>query len=116
MTIESIAKVCHEANRAYCAELGDASQKPWEESPDWQRRSAVDGVRFHLDNPSAGPRGSHENWLRAKLADGWAYGKTKDAAHKTHPCLVDYDELPADQRVKDSIFVGIVHALATLLA
>ncbi len=46
MTIESIAKICHEANRAYCATIGDASQLPWEESPDWQRQSAINGVKF----------------------------------------------------------------------
>lgn len=47
LTPEDIAKVCHEANRAYCAGIGDHSQKSWEESPDWQRTSAINGVKFH---------------------------------------------------------------------
>ena len=54
-TKEKIAKVCHEANRAYCEALGDYSQTTWEKAPDWQKESAINGVQFHLDNPGASP-------------------------------------------------------------
>src|SRR4051812_24343113 len=110
MTIEKIARVCHEANRVYCATLGDLSQPTWGDAPTWQINSAVSGVEFHLKNPDAGPAGSHENWLRDKQADGWKFGAVKDPAKKEHPCFVPYSELPPEQRAKDSIFVGIVHA------
>ena len=42
----SIAVVCHEANRAWCAVNADDSQKPWNEAKEWQRESAVKGVIF----------------------------------------------------------------------
>ena len=61
LSIEEIAKVCHEVNRGYCKALGDDSQLPWDEAPQWAKTSAINGVRFHLDNPNAGPSGSHEN-------------------------------------------------------
>lgn len=54
--VEMIAKICHEANRAYCQALGDNSQVPWGEAPDWQKQSAVKGVEFHLSNPEAPPQ------------------------------------------------------------
>ena len=111
MTISNIASICHEANRAYCATIGDSSQVPWDEAPEWQRESAINGVAFHIENPTAGPSGSHENWLKEKLADGWVYGEVKDVDAKTHPCCVPYDQLPPAQQAKDFIFVGIVHAL-----
>jgi len=107
----AIARVAHEVNRAYCLALGDTSQVPWEEAPEWQRRSAIDGVRFHRENPCASPSHSHEEWLRGKIADGWVYGPVKDEAAKTHPCCVPYEELPAEQRAKDYIFSAIVRAL-----
>lgn len=110
MNIEMIARVCHEANRAYCAALGDLSQPAWENAPDWQRSSAVAGVEFHIANPSAGPEASHESWLAQKAADGWVYGETKDPEAKTHPCMVAFDQLPREQQAKDFIFRGIVHA------
>lgn len=110
-TIQDIAAVCHAANAEYCRRTGDDSQPAWSEAPRWQQDSAVDGVRYHLDHPHAGPSGSHVNWMRLKLQDGWTYGPVKDAERKTHPCLVAFDQLPASQQAKDAIFVAIVHAL-----
>lgn len=106
-----IARVCHEVNRAYCQALGDQSQVPWADAPDWQRHSAHNGVRLHLES-EAGPDASHENWMAEKVADGWRYGETKDPEAKTHPCLVPFDALPREQQAKDHIFRAVVHALA----
>jgi len=68
MDIEQIATVCHEANRAYCATLGDSSQLPWNEAPDWQRESARKGVEFHVHELRSGgmavPSRSHESWMK----------------------------------------------------
>lgn len=109
--IEAVARVAHEANRAYCAIVGDDSQPSWASAPDWQRDSAIDGVRFHVENPLANPIDSHANWMRMKEAEGWVYGPVKDAEAKTHPCMVEYHELPIEQRRKDSLFIGVVRAL-----
>ena len=115
LTLEKIAEVAHETNRAYCHTIGDDSQIPWDGAPQWQKDSAINGVQFHLDNPSAGQSGSHENWLKVKLAEGWKYGPLKSPEKKEHPCYVPYDELPAEQKVKDALFVGVVRALKVLL-
>ena len=111
---EQIAEVCHEANAAYCRGLGDDSQPMWAEAPDWQRNSAINGVKFHQSRGGKpdGPRASHENWMREKLADGWKYGAVKNPTKKEHPCLVPYDELPKDQQVKDALFTAIVRVLS----
>ena len=116
MTVEQIAEVCHETNRAYCATLGDNSQTSWAEAPEWQRTSAVNGVRFHLDNPNAKPSHSHESWLAEKEAAGWKYGPVKDPEKKEHPCFVPYEELPEEQKAKDALFIGVVHALRSMVA
>jgi hypothetical protein len=107
-----IARICHEANRALCQAFGDNSQSKWDDAPEWQRESALSGVKFHHDNPGAGPAASHENWMREKLAAGWQYGPTKDPERKLHPCLVPFEELPAEQQAKDHVFRAIVHAVA----
>lgn len=106
-----IAIVCHEANRAYCKTLGDNSQNPWDDSPEWQQQSAINGVRFHLENPFATPSASHESWLAEKQATGWTYGEVKDPHKKEHPCFVPFDQLPKAQQAKDKLFKGIVDAL-----
>lgn len=108
-----IAQICHEANRAYCATIGDTSQLPWDEAPDWQKASATVGVNLHANNPDAGEAASHESWMRQKLADGWKFGATKDPDAKEHPCLVAFDELPVEQQAKDFLFRSTVHSLIT---
>ena len=115
MKVEQIAEVCHETNRIYCAMLGDNSQPPWSEAPDWQRTSAINGVLFHIDNPDAKPSHSHDEWLKEKEETGWRYGTVKDAEKKEHPCFVPYSELPPEQKAKDALFIGAVNALRGLL-
>lgn len=107
-TIEQVAKMCHTINKQYCEKLGDNSQPSWEDAPDWQKESAVQGVKHILLNPDAKPWDSHKNWMKQKLNDGWTYGAKKDPEKKTHPCLVPYTDLPADQRVKDELFIECV--------
>lgn len=109
--INRIAMVCHEANRAYCESIGDYSQTSWDDAPDWQRESAINGVRHRIINPLSPPSLSHENWLKEKEATGWKYGPVKDAEKKEHPCFVPYDELPEEQKKKDYLFCAIVDAL-----
>ena len=110
MNIEQVARICHETNRAFCESIGDLSQSPWERAEQWQRDSAIQGVQFKLDNPLAPASAQHDAWCAAKIAAGWKHGDVKDAEAKTHPCLVSYDQLPLDQRIKDFLFVGVVEA------
>lgn len=107
----AIAKVCHQANKAYCESQGDLSQLDWADAPEWQAQSGINGVKFRLENPDAGPDAMHNNWSAEKLADGWVYGDVKDAEKKTHPCLVPFDQLPLFQQKKDKLFSAIVDAL-----
>jgi len=109
--IERIARIAHEANRAYCEDTGDNSQDEWGKAYDWQKQSAIGGVRFKLDNEDATPADQHEAWCEAKRADGWKHGPVKDIEKKEHPCMVAYSELPSTQRAKDFLFVGIVKAM-----
>lgn len=111
MTIEQTAQVCHEANRALQIAQGDPDPSPhWENAPDWQKDSAIEGVTHAL--AGKGARELHEEWLAFKREGGWSYGVKKDALAKTHPCMVPYDRLPPEQKLKDHIFSVIVGVCA----
>ena len=88
LAMEQIARVCHEANRAYCKALGDDSHQPWDEAPYWQRKSAVAGVRAVVESGGL------------------------DAEQKTHPSMRPFAELPESEQRKDKLFLNIVNALA----
>lgn len=108
---KAIAVVAHNVNKALCESHSDFSQTYWDEAPDWQKESAINGVLMHINNPDATPEDSHKSWLAEKEATGWVYGDKKDAVKKTHPCIVPYNELPEFQRAKDYVFREIVHSL-----
>ena len=109
--IKWIAYVCHQANKAWCQSEGDESQTDWAFAEQWQRDSAIKGVKFRLENPEAGPDAQHNAWSADKIADGWVYGEVQDVEKKTHPCLVPFDQLPLFQQKKDKLFSAIVDAL-----
>ncbi len=109
--VERAARVAHEVNRVWCEENGDFSQPSWSDAPSWQIESAIQGVRFHLENPSAPDSASHDNWMNHKVSDGWVYGSVKCAIKKEHPCLVPFDDLSMCQQVKDSLFKSVIHSV-----
>lgn len=107
-----IARICHQTNKAFCEALEDFTQKDWDSAEQWQRDSAIKGVAFALANPDAPASTQHDAWLADKKADGWKYGAVKSPAAKLHPCMVPYEDLPLDQRMKDYLFKGVVAAFA----
>jgi RyR domain len=107
VTAESIARVVHEANRAWQEESSDPAVSPhWDEAPQWQKDSAADGVRNVIAGKTA--RELHDEWVAGKESAGWKYGPVKDGNLKTHHCMVDYEDLPYHQKVKDDLLRAIV--------
>lgn len=110
----TLAHIAHEANRAYCQSIGDNSQPAWDDAPEWQRESAVNGIEGALNGFT--PEQSHESWMAEKVATGWKFGPVKDPEAKEHPCMVPYAELPPEQRRKDALYLAVIKAAAGVLA
>ena len=108
--IPAIAKICHEANKAYCEAIEDNSQVGWHDCEQWQKDSAIMGVTTILENPDITPQEVHEAWMKAKIADGWKYGKIKDAEKKIHYGLKEYENVYPEQKIKDILFSNIVRS------
>lgn len=107
---EQIARVVHAANAELQAIQGDlAPSQPWDSEPDEIRANVLLGVRNARNGMTAAEH--HQAWVEDKLRTGWGYGAAKDAEAKTHPCLVSFDQLPRDQRVKNVLFIAIVRAM-----
>jgi DNA-binding transcriptional MerR regulator len=114
VTPEDIARIIHNANRDLQIVQGDpVPSPPWDddEVPEYQREQNVASVEEALGNPDLTPRQNHEGWYERMRADGFVYGPVKDPVAKTHPTLLPWDQLPAEQRLKNRLFVAIVRAL-----
>lgn len=109
-----IARVTHEANRALSNAMGDFSQLCWEEAPEIIRQSALTGVRSLLSDPTKTPADMHAAWVRYKIDEGWVLGAERNTEAKTHPMLVPFDELPAQDQARDWLFRAIVLACAQI--
>jgi len=109
--VETVAKTVHEVNRGYCAALGDDSQVPWKDAPEWQKRSAIAGVMAILTGEVTTPEDLHVGWFEQKSREGWRYGPIKSPERKEHPCMVPYNDLPVTQRAKDHIFFTLVRSM-----
>jgi DNA-binding transcriptional MerR regulator len=113
VTAEDIARVVHAANRELQIVQGDpVPSPPWDEAPDYQVKQATAGVQEVIRNPGLTAEQSHELWVTRMRDDGWIHGEVKDPARKTHPTLLPWAELPAEQQLKDRLFIAIVRALA----
>jgi hypothetical protein len=110
MTNQDIAKIAHEASRAYSTTINEFKSS-WEDLTDEQRASIVAGVEFVAANPRVSPRKIHAEWVKNKRAAGWRRSKVLDLDKKKSPNLIAFTKLDRTQQVKDELFLGVVKAL-----
>jgi hypothetical protein len=111
LTLEQMARVVHESVRALQLATDNPVAAPsWEDAAAWYHESSIEGVRAALDGVD--PREMHVRWCEHRIRTGWTLGPIKDTVAKTHPWLVDYDELPPAEKAKDALVIAVVRALS----
>lgn len=100
-----VAEACHEANRELQKLTGEEVNGSWDEISEDMRQSTLAGVVEVWEGTT--PEKLHQHWCMERMAAGWRWGPVKDPATKEHPCLVNYNQLPLEQKVKDILFQGI---------
>ena len=139
--LDNRARMLHES---YCESVGD-TEHPWEGLRAFLKesnRSAADHMmtKIRLLLPDQQPleadaaacreafkrwqndpdkdryrRNEHERWRRFHLFYNWQYGEKKDAAKRTHPCLMEYEKLPDAEKKKDDNAWEQIGLMARLL-
>lgn len=106
--LELILTVVHNAN----AVLKKINGEKHEELADMEpaRRAGIKAaIKYALENDTT-PEESHNKWLEAQENLGYKYGIEIDRDKLLHPCMVPYYQLPAEQKLKDDMFVAIIQS------
>jgi class 3 adenylate cyclase len=57
-------------------------------------------------------KNTHDIWAVQRHADGWCFGKERDDAQKQHPCLVNYADLPEEEKEYDrKVSAGVIKTM-----
>lgn len=108
---EQTAAVAYAANTALREILGEELHRDYRLANEPEDHQAM--VAHGVKNARSGvtPEQSHRNWCKDMQTRGWTWGPVEDPILKTHPNLVDYPDLPDEQKIKDRLFLLIVAAL-----
>jgi hypothetical protein len=111
---EEIAEYCHDQTIAL-QRLQErngtpdvAPAEPWASWPEEYKQVTIDGV-LRVQR-GASYRHHQAEWVRAMTALGWTRGP-KDRTARTHPDLIQYDDMNQFQRDKVRMFVSAVVTL-----
>ena len=54
------------------------------------------------------PKEAHDSWWEAYKLLGWVYGPVRDKVAKTHPDMVEFEDLSYEEQIKDAVFLDLV--------
>jgi hypothetical protein len=109
--IAKIARVMHEAVRAWQKANGEKLAPSWSRAPKWMKEASIASVEWRMENPHAPTSAQHDQWMDKKKADGWKHGHKKSPMRKTHPMMAPYDDLPEVEKRKDALVNAVIDSL-----
>lgn len=119
--LTAVARVCHEAGRAWCIEMFEAGARPsstvplpWDDLDREDREAAVAAVRFLLERPGCTPQEIHEHWRRMQTAAGWTHGPVLLAAQKRDPRMTAFFNLPDHRQAQLRLSQAVVKVLSAV--
>lgn len=65
--------------------------------------SLIDGTKWTLAHPEATAEDNHVHWMKFKREQGYKYGEILDTINKTHPSMVNFEDLPDVEKRKDEM-------------
>ena len=107
---EDVARIVHEACRAYQNVLADPYPiEPWDALDSWRRETVITQVK--MIRMGLSPEMIQDAWVRRIESSGWTWGITKDPMAMTHPGLVPWESLPPEDKKKVMLAFRIVYVL-----
>jgi len=107
-----VAKTVHAVTRAYSYAIGQAELPPeWEHLPNKEKALSKNLIAEAISHLICTPQELHETWVKEKCERGWIHGLERDYDNKKHPCLVEWAELPEEEKIRDQMIVTLIWEL-----
>ena len=107
---DQIARIIYLVMKAAAEATGDFSQGEWEELPSELKDHLMMIVNSNYEKDTS-LVDFHAEWIAQQEAEGWTRGPVLDVDNKISPYMVNFDDLPIEQRILASQARAIVHAL-----
>lgn len=96
------------ARIAAIAALAPIIPAPWKLREESFTKQFLDVIEKQCGpDRSDSPKALHDSWWQAYIDMGWVYGPIYSPSLKTHPDMVEYEELGQLEQDKDSVFVAL---------
>ena len=120
--LETLAMACYTLNQDYCDAITlDYEYTFWADLDRDVQLSYIAAVytlfnklelmypqdRTNVDKLA---KEQHDAWLESRKAEGWSFGLSVNKELKTHPNMVEWEELSHEEKLKDILFVTTVLA------
>lgn len=100
---EFAARCMHFA--AYMVHLAHG-ERPYGPTPTEEDMVAtLDAVEYLKENPLASARDMHIRWMATKRQAGWVWGRVKDSTRRTHPLLIEFEQMSLRDKALDQAMI-----------
>lgn len=106
--VRQAAELSHEIKRLYCHAIGIPAGDPWSKLKYTQRESVTDRVMDIIEKGDMSPKEFHNRWMNRKKNCGWRKGRVFSRANMTDPFIDEWENLPMQIRMMDTLFVDCV--------
>jgi hypothetical protein len=106
LTARQIAEMIHSVT-SKIPRMDGSIVNSWHELTEEEQNLAENAVKKLYSEPLQTAEEHHELWMYLKLSDGWKLGDF-DAENKTHPCLIQFNDLPPSEICKDMIWQNLI--------
>lgn len=111
--VYDMARAVHEINRHYNKLLMDREDPTWDDLSDEEKNRRTELLSETIpDLKGISAKKMHDMWVKQQAREGWKFGETYDKKKKTHPCIVDWKDLPDLEKAKDAMYLAVIKAMA----
>jgi hypothetical protein len=118
LSTTDVARQLHTVNSAYTLVLRGnappdlAAIPTFDEAPPYQRDTFLSLTKKIVGKRPITPTEVHQEWIDLMKGNGWTRG-TLNEHNKTHPLLVPYADLPANEQIRAVLFIAAVQGVMT---